>query len=175
MFKLTSLVAIALAALTAVPGSAAQEIRPLSDTGPSLDDLVWLAGSWHGEGLGGELEEYWTLASGGTMLGVFRLVVDDKVRVIEYVLITQEEDRIAFRFKHFRTDYTTWEEDGPLEFTLISVSEREAIFHSDVSDQHAPRRITYRLTDEGDLAALVSRSDAEGRLSDRFEIRFTRR
>jgi hypothetical protein len=153
-------IAAALVILFALSSAVAQEVRAPSDARPTLDDLVWLAGSWHGEGLGGEIEEHWTLASGGTMLGVFRLVVDDKIRVIEYVLIAQEEDRIAYRFKHFRTDYTTWEDDRPLEFT--------------VPDQNAPRRITYRLTDGGDLVALVSASDEEGQLSDRFEIRFTR-
>ena len=141
---------------------------------PKLEDVAWLAGSWHGEGLGGAIEEHWTAASGGTMIGMFRLVVEGQIRVIEYVMITQEEDRIAYRFKHFRPDYTTWEEDRPLEFTLIGATPTEAVFHSEVPDQHAPRRITYRLVGEAELAAVVAGSDDRGQLSEGFEIRFTR-
>jgi hypothetical protein len=109
------------------------------------------------------------------MLGVFRLVVEGEVRVVEYVMITEEEDRIAMRFKHFRTDYTTWEDNRPLEFTLTSASEHEAVFHSGIPDQHAPRRITYRRPAEDVLSAAVARSDDDGILTERFEIRLTRR
>ena len=148
-------------------GAAAEE--------PKLEDVAWLAGSWHGDGLGGAIEEHWTAASGGTMVGMFRLVVEGQIRVIEYVMITQEEDRIAYRFKHFRPDYTTWEADRPLEFTLISATPTEAVFHSEVPDQHAPRRITYRLVDERELAVVVTGSDDGGQLTESFEVRFTRR
>ncbi len=141
---------------------------------PTLDDLSWLEGSWYGEADGRRYEEHWTAASAGTMLCSFRLIVEDDIRVIEYVMISEEVDGIKMRFKHFRTDYTTWEADLPLEFTLIKASKGEAIFHSDIPDQHAPRRITYRSNQEGALTALVSGSDSEGRLFDKFELRFTR-
>ena len=140
---------------------------------PALSDLDWLVGSWYGEGLGGSFEEHWTPASGGTMLGTFRLVQENVVHVIEYLMISQEEERITMRFKHFRADYSTWEEDQPFEFTLLSVSDHEAVFHSDVPNQSSPRRITYRLTDAGDLRVIVAGSDSYGRLVDSFEILFT--
>jgi len=167
-------IAAVLVSLASIAGASGPDAGSSSAAKPALADLSWLAGSWHGEGLGGEIEEHWTDASGGTMLGVFRLVREGKI-VIEYVLITQEDDRVAFRFKHFRPDYTTWEAEHPLEFDLISVSEREAVFHSAVPEQNSPRRITYRLTDDGDLLAIVAGSDDEGRLSDGFELQFSRR
>lgn len=141
----------------------------------TLSDLEWLVGSWHGEGLGGEIEEHWTAAAGGTMMGAFRLVGDGELRVIEYMMITRDEGRISYRFKHFNGDYTTWEEGRPLEFTLIDVSEREAVFHSEVADQDSPRRLTYRLTDEGDMLVAVAGSDEQGTLTESFEIRLSRR
>lgn len=167
-------VATLLLILAATSGVVAQPDDSDSGLEPSLGDLAWLVGSWYGEGLGGEIEEHWTAASGGTMMGTFRLVAEDKLRVIEYVMITQEEDRIAYRFKHFNADFTTWEGEHPLEFDLLSVSEREAVFHSQVPDQNSPRRITYRLTDEGELLAVVAGSDEEGELSEGFEIRYTK-
>jgi hypothetical protein len=168
-------VAAVLFALIATSASQAQEVTVPARAEENLDQLAWLVGSWHGVGLGGQMEENWTAAAAGTMLGTFRLVVEDKIRVIEYVLITQEEQRVVMRFKHFRDDYTTWEENSPLEFTLISISDRQAVFHSEVAEQNAPRRISYRLTDDDKLSAEVVGSDDEGRLTDRFEILLTRR
>jgi len=167
-------IAAVLLILAVSTGAVAQTDRSLSDVEPSLEDLAWLVGSWYGEGLGGKIEEHWTPASGGTMMGTFRLVVGDELRVIEYVMITQEEGRIAYRFKHFNADYTTWEEDRPLEFDLVSVADREAVFHSSVPDQNSPRRITYRLTDEGELSAVVAGSDDAGQLTESFEIRYSK-
>ncbi len=139
---------------------------------PTLADLEWLVGTWHGEGLGGYVEEHWTAAAGGTMMGAFRLVAEGELRVIEYMMITQEDDRVAYRFKHFNSDYSTWEKDRPLEFTLIRVSDREAVFHSEVPEQNSPRRLTYRLESAGELVVRVEGSDENGELTEGFEVRF---
>lgn len=155
-------------------GAAAGEVDSATDAKPTLEDLSWLAGTWRGEGLGGEFEEHWTTASAGTMLGVFRLAVDGKVQVIEFTLIAEEEERIALRFKHFRPDYSTWEGEQPLDFTLVSVTESEAVFLSEAPDQNAPRRISYSLLEDGSLVAEVAGSDDEGSITDSFELRFTR-
>lgn len=165
------LLALCLAVTTTVAG----ENTVARSSNLTIDGLGWLVGSWHGEGLGGEFEEHWTRASGGTMMGAFRLVVEDEITVIEYIMITEEEGKIAYRFKHFRPDYTTWEGEQPLDFTLIGLSETEAIFHSDVRDQNAPRRITYRLLDENTLLSEVAGSDENGNITDSFELTFTRR
>jgi hypothetical protein len=141
---------------------------------PDLASVAWLTGSWRGEGLGGSIEEHWTPSAGGTMMGAFRLVVEGEVQVIEYLMISQEENRVVMRFKHFRTDYTTWETDRPLALTLHSASAREAIFHSDWPDQHSPRRITYRRPEDDVLLVEVAGSNLAGELTDRFEIRFNR-
>jgi len=141
---------------------------------PDLQTLRWLAGSWHGEGLGGHLEEHWTSASAGTMIGVFRLVSNDKVRVIEYIMITAESERIAYRFKHFHTNYTTWEQDAPLEFTLVECTDSKAVFHSEIPSQHSPRRITYELTDQDHLQITVESSAQNGSISDGFTLKLTR-
>ena len=163
---------IIFAALTS---ARADEALSPADNGPSLNGLHWLVGSWRGTGLGGEIEEHWLAARGGTMLGTFRLVRARGAQVVEYVMITEEPGRVVMRFRHFNTDYTTWENDRPLEFTLVRLSDHEAVFHSEVPSQHAPRRITYRLTEEGLLSAAAARSDEDGRLTERFNLQFSRR
>lgn len=141
---------------------------------PNLEAIHWLSGSWHGEGLGGHMEEVWSPIAGGTMLATFRLVVDDKVRVIEYIMVTAEADRVVLRFKHFRTDFTTWEEDRPLEFTLVEATPTKAVFHSAIPEQHSPRRIVYDLMAEDRLQVTVAGSADDGEINDRFQIQFTR-
>jgi len=153
----------------------AEEAADFSASNMTLGDLAWMEGSWHGRGLGGDIEEHWTAAAGGTMVGVFRLTADLKVRVIEYLMITQEPDRVVYRFKHFGPDYTAWEKDRPLEFTLVAASAKEAVFHSDVADQNSPRRLTYRLVDPDSLSVVVEGSGEGGALIDRFEVQLTRR
>ena len=149
-------------------------ITPMAGDNPTIAELHWLTGSWHGEGLGGQIEEHWTSESAGTMLGAFRLAADGNLRVIEYIMIAEDDDRVVYRFKHFRTDYTTWEEDRPLEFTLIECTATKAVFHSDIPDQHSPRRITYELTSKDSLAISVEGSDDDGNLTDGFTLRFAR-
>ena len=117
----------------------------------NIGDLAWLTGSWAGPGLGGEVEEQWGEPADGTMLGMFRLRGDGKTRVIEYLMITQEEDGVVFRFKHFGTDYQTWEKDQPLVLRWVRGSEREAVFESTVQDR--PKRMIYRR--DGDVLTVT--------------------
>lgn len=172
MRRLNVALIIALVTMTQVMGQDRPEHDALDAT---LGDLSWMEGSWYGEGLGGTFEEHWTGASGGTMIGAFRLVVDDKLRISEFLMLTGEAQRIVYRFKHFQQDYTTWEQDGPLEFTLVSVSDHEAVFHSEVAEQHSPRRLTYHLTGEHTLTVTVEGSDESGQLTDGFSLDFVRK
>lgn len=97
--------------------SIAVSISARAEDGLSLGDLKWLVGSWAGSGPGVVFEEHWLAASGGTMIGTFRLAGDKGRPVLEYIMIVQEPDRVVMRFKHFNSDYTTWEREAPLDFT----------------------------------------------------------
>ena len=47
---------------------------------------------------------------GGAMLGVFRLVVGERVRLYELVTIQRGADGFEMRLKHFEPDLASWEE-----------------------------------------------------------------
>jgi len=85
--KLTALVTT----LVVTTASFALDVEAMS--GPThaegVEQLSWLTGAWIGEGLGGEIEEYWTPPKGGTMHAAFRLVTGGETRIIEYLLITE--------------------------------------------------------------------------------------
>lgn len=131
-------------------------VQAAADEGPpSLDAIAWLAGDWHGEGLGGHMQELWIPEAGGMMHGVFRLVVGGSVRFSEYLQITREESGVVMRFAHFRPDYTTWEGDGPpMELVLEEAGPGHARFTA--LHPAAPERIEYRLREDGTLVVEVS-------------------
>jgi hypothetical protein len=141
----------------------------------TIDDVAFIAGHWEGELFGGHAEEAWLAPAGGTMLGAFRLVMDgdngaQRTTVIEYLMFTETNDGVVFRFKHFRTDYTTWETGEPLIFDLVDAGENLAVFASDVQKQ--PDRMTFRIDDEGRLRVLVEGEEDGER--DSFEAVYMR-
>ena len=92
-------------------------------------ELDWLAGQWRGEGLGGQCEESWLPAVGGTLIGSFRLADDGKPVFYEFVAITEDAGSLTFRVKHFNPDMTGWEEkDETMEFLLVEVGDNEVYF-----------------------------------------------
>ncbi len=92
-------------------------------------DLDWLAGQWQGEGLGGQCEESWLPAVGGTLIGSFRLADDGVPVFYEFLAITEDAGSLTFRVKHFNPDMTGWEEkDETMDFLLVEVGENEAYF-----------------------------------------------
>ncbi len=145
---------------------------PAEDAKPvkaKVSDIAWMAGAWSGPGLGGRTEEHWTAPAGGSMLGMFRLVnKDDKATVFELLLIEQEGEHVKYRFRHFGPGHKPWEKpDKPLEFDLIEVSERKAVFHSSV--QTNPKRIMYTRVGDDELRIRVQ-GEKDGKLGDGFEL-----
>ena len=41
---------------------------------PKLENIAWIAGTWHGEAFGGQTEEIWSEPSGGSMMASFKLI-----------------------------------------------------------------------------------------------------
>ena len=108
-------------------------------SGPSatLESVSWLRGEWAGEGLGGYCEEVWTSAQGGSMLGTFRVIKEDKMMFSEFMEIAAVDASILLRLKHFGNDFTGWEEkDRYVEFKLVKIDGNTIYFNG----------LTYRRT-----------------------------
>lgn len=127
--------AIALSAVLVTLGSTqTPNTRRLSPgaSGPSaaLSDLSWLAGHWHGEGLGGKCDEVWLPASGGSMIGTFRLVKDGQLVFSEFLTIVEDSGSLVMKVKHFDPDGTGWEDkDEFVAFPLVELGDEEAYFN----------------------------------------------
>ncbi|RNL83063.1 hypothetical protein ED312_15450 [Sinomicrobium pectinilyticum] len=94
-----------------------------------LSELSWIAGYWEGTALGGTTEEIWSSPLGGSMMGSFKLVVNDLVKFYELCTISQQEGTLLLRIKHFDRDLKGWEEkDESEEFRLVRMEKDKAYF-----------------------------------------------
>ncbi|WP_254700802.1 DUF6265 family protein [Paraglaciecola mesophila] len=64
------------------------------------------------------------------MMGAFKLVVEDQVQFYEIETISQVNDTLMFRLKHFNKDLTGWEEkDKTVDFKLVKVTDNKVYFN----------------------------------------------
>lgn len=102
---------LAVASLAAASPAAALAAAPApSAPAGKIADAAWLAGRWVGQGLGGEVEESWSPAVGGQMVGHFQLVTAGQVRIYELEMIDEQPTGLRMRVKHFNRDFTGWED-----------------------------------------------------------------
>jgi len=121
--------ALACATLLAADGLAQEKLtehtfsRPPGEPGPAaqVEDMAWLTGHWVGEALGGTVEEIWSPPLAGAMMGMFRLVEDEKTVFYELMTIVEEDGSLVLRLKHFNGgDLSAWEEkDEAVDFPLV--------------------------------------------------------
>lgn len=95
-----------------------------------VDDFRWLAGRWEGEGLGGTVEEVWSLPHGGAMVGYFRLAKGGKPAFYEIMTLLEAEGSVEMRLKHVNPDMTGWEEKNAyVTFRLVKHDATGAYFN----------------------------------------------
>lgn len=153
-------IATIIIALT-VPHSSlnAQDTAPDTESIPqsptaSLTDVAWLQGHWQGQAFGGVTEEVWTPPFGGSMMGAFKLVVDDEVKFYELLTITEEDHTLMLRLKHFHGDLRGWEEkDESISFPLVELGKDKVFFDG----------FTFEKVDDDEMIVYVRMQDNEGR------------
>jgi hypothetical protein len=94
-----------------------------------IGDVAWIAGEWRAQALGGTAEEVWSGPQAGTMMGMFRLIKEDRLVFYEILTISEKDESLIVRLKHFNPDLTGWEEkDEVVSFPLVKLGENEAYF-----------------------------------------------
>ncbi len=116
---------------------------------PDLAALAFMVGHWTSPG-SNNAEEVWLAANSGTMTGSFRWVIPGGPHVLEYLVIQQTERGVVLRFKHFRPDYSTWEEEANY-YELLEAENNRAVFVSRGDNQRVPERMIYSSTAPGHL------------------------
>lgn len=95
----------------------------------TLENVSWIQGHWRGEAFGGVVEEIWSPPLGNSMMCSFKLVVDDEVKFYEIVTLSEENNTLILRLKHFDHDLKGWEEkDETVDFPLVKVTENKVFF-----------------------------------------------
>ena len=95
----------------------------------SVEEMAWLTGNWVGEAFGGLAEDIWSEPVAGAMVGMFRSVVQGEVGFYELFTISEKNNSLTLRLKHFNANLTGWEEKGEVqEFPLIKIENGNAWF-----------------------------------------------
>ncbi len=94
-----------------------------------LSAAEWIVGHWQGAAFGGLAEEIWSPPLGGSMMFVFKHVVDNKVNFYEIGHIQQVGETLLMQLKHFHGNLKGWEEkDETIDFKLIKIEEGKLYF-----------------------------------------------
>lgn len=114
---------------------------------PGIADVSWIAGDWQtAPGGRRQIEEHWTKAAGGSMMGMSRTVAGDKTVEFEYLRIEQRADGVYYvAHPKARCPGT--------DFKLTRASATEAVFENPQHD--FPKRVIYRKTGEDGLTATI--------------------
>lgn len=87
----------------------------------TIDDMAWYAGTWRGTALGGDNEEIWSAPKNGAMMGMYRLMVDDRPAFYEFLTLVEEHNSLTLRLKHFHPDLRGWEDrNESLQMRLVA-------------------------------------------------------
>jgi len=90
----------------------------------TLADVGWLTGSWTGDAFEGTFEEVWNPPSAGTMVGMFKVLKDNKVVFYELMLLAEDEGSVSLKVKHFTDEFIAWEEKPDfITFRLVKIEE----------------------------------------------------
>ena len=113
----------------------------------TIDRVAWLAGTWRGIGLGGEVEEVWSEPSGGSMAFMFKLLQTGSPSMYEFGFIVEEGDSLVLKLKHFHTSLVGWEDrEKPVSFPLVKLTDDAMYFDG----------LTYRREGENQLHAFIA-------------------
>ena len=120
----------------------------------SLTDISWISGDWQtAPGGRRQIEEHWTAAAGGSIMGVSRTIAGDKTVEFEYLRIEQRADAIYYvAHPKARCPGT--------DFKLTRATATEAVFENPQHD--FPKRIIYRKTDDGLTASIDAGEGTKG-------------
>jgi len=146
LIALGSLALAFLAPLLPAQERLTEHTLELGDGGKSppakVTDFAWLEGQWQAKALGGDAEEIWGPPSAGTMVGMFRLIQDEKAAFYEIFTLTEEGPTVLLRLKHFHPDLTGWEEkDETVDFPLVALEEGQAFFDGLTYQRRGPDEI----------------------------------
>jgi len=161
---------LALVLTIALGGGTGAALARAAEPAPRVADLAWMAGTWRGEEEGAVSEETWAKPEGDTMLGMWRLVAAGNARVLEILVLRQDEQGVTLFLRHFDGKLVAREEkDKPLALRLVASADRKAEFEGPAVAAYGGQvRIAYERASDDTLVSTLERAGK------RQTFRFTR-
>lgn len=107
-------------------------------------NYAWLAGTWTGDGFGGNSEEMWSQPSeDGTMMGTYRHHNrDGSLNFYEFMVM----DSTGLRLKHFNSDMKAWEtKEEFVHFKAIEFTSDKIVLKGLVFERKSESEMEIRL------------------------------
>ncbi len=129
---------------------------------PSLDAFSWIAGRWQGQLAWGMIEEIWSPASNGVMMGMFRMESKGKASLYEFMTLEQTPAGVSLKIRHFNGAFTAREEkDKPVDFALTGIAGPESTFF--VDEGSAKVTLVYRKLGADSMEVDFNKVPTEGK------------
>jgi hypothetical protein len=127
-----------------------QATQPVAAPAHRVEELAWFSGAWETDHGKTHIEEYWTRPAGNMMIGMGRMVRDEKTVSFEFLRLEQRADGIYYVAQPYGRP--------PVDFKLDALEQQTAVF---VNPGHADhlKRITYRKNPDGTLFGRVEGVD----------------
>jgi len=132
------------------------------ETPVSLDRLAWLAGSWNLDDGKQRVEETWSTPADDMMIGMSRSIRAGKTVSFEFLRIVARADGVFYVAQP--------RGKPPVEFRLLSMNDRQAIFINPGHADHL-QRIIYRHDPDDRLSARIEGSEAGHAFAQDFSYR----
>jgi catechol 2,3-dioxygenase-like lactoylglutathione lyase family enzyme len=123
--------------------------EPKGDGSP-LSALSWLSGSWRSRDPKEGMEEHWSTAAGGTMLGMNRQVRGPRTSY-EFLRLVTRDAKVVY--------VASPSGQATTEFELVESAPGIAVFENKEHD--FPQKIAYRLQGSGELQVRISATEGE--------------
>src|ERR1700751_3937660 len=141
---------------TTETSSATQQANAATAQRPTLDQLSWLEGRWHGEWGSRIADLTWLEPKAGEMAGLFRLIEGQKTLVLELFSIVEKPDEIELFLRHLTPELLPWEKSDATTLNLEGVDATKATFMNPVNGE--PKRLIFTRVDAD---TYVQRSEIE--------------
>lgn len=94
-----------------------------------ISDMEWFAGHWTGEDSDGLSEEIWSPPRNGMMMGMYRLIQEEKPIFYEFMTLAENKGSLVLQLKHFNGDMVGWEEKNKtVDFPFVMKSKNAIHF-----------------------------------------------
>ena len=127
-------------------------------TDAALQPLAFLSGRWTSDSAEGQEEEYWSQATGRSMVGTFRVLKDGDAVFYEFWVIEVEDGKAIFKMKHFDRGLLGWEEKADMVRLTLSVGGGQ-----DVSFSKSDGSLSLRYQRNGDELVSTLRRVKDGK------------